>query len=480
MLAVTLLGLRAPTREVAIFVLGLVAIALTAWVLAGRNSGFAEAPAALQLPADTNRPAPASRRFLFLAAVSAAVGFAVAWWLVTWLTARGAYGSVPLGDLGLYRQYGRAALSGSVPYRDFAVVYPPLSLVPFIITSFITHESANRFAYRDAFEAVMLLAGLLMTVMVVNVAWSVSGQRRDVLIAASFVAVSPLLLGPTMQIRYDLWPAMLLAASMAAVLIGRNRIGFAILGLGILAKIYPAVAIPVLAIYVWRRHGRAEAVRGVLITAGVVALGVAPFLLLAADGTISAFARLVERPLEIETIGAALLVVAHNLTGLGIDTESSFGSVNLIGPLPAAIAIVQSTILVAGLLAAWISFGRGPAEARRLVVVVAASLCLFIAFGKVLSPQYVVWLIPAVAVLPGMGGRTAIVVLAGILLLTSVEWPGAYPDYVHFATGPTMLVVTRDLALCLLAAFLVAQTRRARRPGSIVDPVGSPLAAPVD
>ena len=55
---------------------------------------------------------------------------------------------------------------------------------------------------------------------------------------------APLALGSVILYRYDLWPAALAVAGLAAVLAGRERLGFASLGLGIAAKVFPAVLAP--------------------------------------------------------------------------------------------------------------------------------------------------------------------------------------------------------------------------------------------
>ena len=84
--------------------------------------------------------------------------------------------------------------------------------------------------------------------------------------------------------RYDLWPAFLTVAGLAAVLARRERLGFAALGLGIAAKAFPAVVIPPALAYVWRTRGRREALLCLGAAAAVVAVVVVPFLALAPHG----------------------------------------------------------------------------------------------------------------------------------------------------------------------------------------------------
>ena len=102
--------------------------------------------------------------------------------------------------------------------------------------------------------------------------------------ALCFFALAPLVLGSVILYRYDLWPAFLTVAGIAAVLARRERLGFAAIGLGIAAKAFPAVVIPPALAYVWRTRGRREALLCLGAAAAVVAVVVVPFLALAPHG----------------------------------------------------------------------------------------------------------------------------------------------------------------------------------------------------
>src|ERR1700726_437379 len=93
--------------------------------------------------------------FAFFLAISATVGFAAAWALVDWLAIHGAYGSTEhaLGSgIQVFRAYGDGGISGGLPYGDFVLDYPPVSLIAFSIPSMLAGPGANAVAYLTAFQ----------------------------------------------------------------------------------------------------------------------------------------------------------------------------------------------------------------------------------------------------------------------------------------------------------------------------------------
>src|SRR6185295_1122890 len=150
------------------------------------------------------------------------------------------------------------------------------------------------------------------------------------------------LIGPVILSHYDLWPAAITTASLAAVASGRLRIAAVVLALAIVAKIYPVVLLPLLLDLAWRRSGRREAVICAALVTVVSLLVVAPFLAVAPGGILQPVVDQVLRPLQIESLGAAILFVLHATAGTEVTIVSSFGSQNLDGQLPQVLAAVQS------------------------------------------------------------------------------------------------------------------------------------------
>ena len=74
-----------------------------------------------------------------------------------------------------------------------------------------------------------------------------------------------------------------------------------------------------------------------------------------------------------------------------------FGSFSMEGSVPDAVALAQTVLLVAALGYVWLLFARTERRASDLVAASAAAIGVVVLFGKVLSPQFLVWLVPLVA-----------------------------------------------------------------------------------
>jgi uncharacterized membrane protein len=397
-----------------------------------------------------------SRRETLAAAAALAV-FTLSWTLVH----ADRFTSKEISDLPVYQRYGDRMEDGDVPYADFRVEYPPGALPVFLVPSLLSDSEDG---YRRVFEALLFACGAAMLLLV---ALTLSQLRVDgprAWVALGLVAVSPLLLGAVVLTRFDLWPAVLVAASLAALAAGRDRLGAVVLGAAIAAKLYPVVLVPLLAAWLWKRGGRRHALVGLALAAAIPVASYLAFLVVEPYPVLLSIGRQLGRPLQIESLGAAVLVALHNVAGMPLGWASSHGSQNLTGDVASVAAVLLSLAQAAALGWLWIRFARGPAEPARLLRYSAAAVVVFVAFGKVLSPQFLIWLVPLVPLVLGRRGLRAAVVLAVALVLTQVWFPNRYWDYVYtFDQAASWAVLARDLALVALAVLLVWPIRATAR-----------------
>jgi hypothetical protein len=389
----------------------------------------------------------------------AATLVAVTLFLVGWgVLHRGFFADNAIVDTPTYERYGSAMDDGRVPYRDFAVEYPPGALPVFAIPALGDPSSET---FRVRFEALMAFFGQAMIVALAVALVALGASRRWLLGGLAFVALAPVLLGPVVLSRFDLWPAALTAAALCALVTGRFRLGHVALGAAAAAKLYPVVLAPLAVIYVWKREGRREALLCAGLMLAVVAVVFAPFVVVAPGGVWDSIWNQASRPLQIESLGASALLVAHHVVGTGVTMETSHGSQNLAGTAPDVLAVLQTLLQLAALVATWILFARGPASRERLLLATAAALVAFIALGKVLSPQFLIWLIPVIPLVAGRRGLIASALLATALILTQLWFPYRYWDLaLGFGTLESWLVLVRDLVLVTLLAAVIVPLRQ--------------------
>jgi hypothetical protein len=354
--------------------------------------------------------------------VAAAWVFLAAWVLVhRWFWAHGA-----IVDWPTYKAYGDQIRAGAVPYRDFAVEYPPGALPVFLGPSLVGGD------YATTFEWLMAACGVVLVLVV--------AAARPA--AAFFVALAPLLVGSLILSRFDLWPALLATAALVALQSDHHRLGWGLLGAAVAAKLWPLVLVPPALVWSYRRGQARSAWWG----AALAAAAFVPFLLVAPGGLWSSLSGQLSRPLQIESLGAAFVTTFGKPV-----VVTSHGSQNVVGHggIAAALSIAQALAL-AGL---WVAFARGPATGERLARYAAACACAFVAFDKVLSPQYLLWLIPLVPLVRGARGLVAGGLLAAAGVLTQVWFPQRYFDYAEqFRLAG--VVLARDLVLVALLAVL--------------------------
>ncbi len=378
-------------------------------------------------------------------------------------------GGPGIPDTPVYRHYGEDMAAGRVPYRDFGVEYPPGALLPFVVPALLT---STQTAYDSDFSLLVIVCLAVASALVVLSlgALRVPAGRIGFAVVAFWVGIG--LLGSFLMTRFDVYAATVTLAATSAILWRRRVLGPLLLGLAIATKIYPAVLLPLLAARAAREDGRREAVRAVGITLATVAVVYLPFLVVAPAGVSRSLSRQLGRPLQIESLGSSVLLALHHAFGMPLAWASGSGSQNLVGTV-ADVASAGTTILgVLALLLVWARFARGDAGSdERFVRYAAAAVVAFVAFGKVLSPQFLAWVVAAVVLVQGRRGLAAVGVVLAACALTRLWFPRTYWLLVkEFDPTASGLLFGRDLLLVTLFAILVVRAREPA-PGSSRSPV---------
>ena len=370
---------------------------------------------------------------------------------------------VQINDLNVYRGYSDLLAAGHKPYSSsFPLEYPPLALVPMWLAGLVGSGYGD---YETAFAVLMLLAALA-------VLWLTAGLARErATTAAWIVALAPLATGAVVRTHFDLVPLALLLAALLAFTRDRSTAGFALLGVGTMTKLFPALLVPVAAAWLVAAGRGGDAARGGAVFVAVVAVVSLPFL---GSGYVDAYRFQLDRPVQIESTPASVLfaVGGSHVTG-GPSVPDAYKSNGLVGGAADAVQTVFSVLLVAALVLVVALVVRGPPGERALLLGSLGVLLAFAALGKVLSPQFLVWLVPFAA-LTWVGGERALALLLALaVVLTQLEFPARYTLLVAERTSTILLVGLRNAVLLAALALTLARLAgsvRSRRPAWAATP----------
>jgi hypothetical protein len=410
------------------------------------------------------------------------VGLALGMLVVAFEVAVRPVGSIGGSDVTVYETYASKMLNGAMPYRDFRMEYPPGASLMFVLpaTRFVAGGSTEgatwsppNAAARRYYRAFTSLVVLLVATMVALTALTLRAMRRPtgtVLLSLTVVALSPLLIGQVLSERFDVWPAALTAAALAASVREHHRLGGVMLGLGAAAKIYPVLLLPVLVIVVIRQRGLREAILVAGAAVGAAFAVFLPFVIASFSGTWESVRVQFAGGLQIESLASSVLVmtghVAEKLSGLGLPSLSHYTThgaghglirIDLAGPGVVATKTIMNVLLAVVLCLLWVSLARSKRDPREdLLRYATATVAIVLVLGAVLSPQYVVWLVPLVSLVGGRRGAAAILSFVLAAALTNVWIPDKYFEYQGgLAAGPTSLLLARNLALLATALVLL-------------------------
>jgi hypothetical protein len=379
------------------------------------------------------------------------------------------YSAALFGDVRLYGAKVERMFQGELPYRDVAIEYPPGS-VPFTILPALAVGTGA--GYRLAFAVEMLAVDALGLYAATRLARVLDAGRRRIPLAWVF---GMLAVGPLLLLRFDLVPAVCVLLAVLFAAEGRPAAAAAALGYGTAAKLYPAVLAPLLVLGLVPALGWWRALRRT-VPAFLVgfAVTVGPALALSPSGTLGAVLYHVARGVQIESLWASAIGIAHVVAGLPARTVVGFGAYDLDSSVSGAAKTLSSVLtLVVLAAAAWLVWrrsrrgGLGPAD---WAGVMTLGVFAFVLPTRVLSPQYLVWLFaPMAGLAERRRGRRALWVLGTAALLSQVIFPFRYTQLRHLAAFDVGLLATRNLLLVWCCALVV----RALADGPDVDPAAS-------
>lgn len=360
-------------------------------------------------------------------------------------------------DMNVYADYGKQLLAGELPYRDFLVEYPPLSLPLFLLPGL---PGSGLVAYTALFGLEMLAVNAIPVYLIAREVQKNEGAARAVArlkwYTGFLAALSPLPVA-----RFDLAAAALGFWSAVAWFSGRSARGGMLAGLGALTKLFPAiVAGPAVLREAldWRRG------RGAAAFAATVALGLGGWAALSWNGLKEFAGYHMNRTLQVESLYAGLSMLVAKIAGAQISFSYDHKSYHLAAPWTSGLTALATPVQAAALLfVLWRCF-RDP-DRKDGIRYCAAAILAFVATSKILSPQFLLWPAPFIALLGGPAGRKARPLFLLACVLTTLVFPCLYFRLLEFELLPVFLLNARNLLLLALLGVLLfpGEERQGRR-----------------
>jgi hypothetical protein len=328
------------------------------------------------------------------------------------------------------------------PYRDFNVVYPPLALVyfkllgPASIGAFVRH---------------LIISNVVAQLLVVWMCFRGWGRRAG----WSYLALS-LPLMPFMYFHYDLWGVVFALGGL--LLLQRRHAGAAAASwvVGAFMKMWPAVLFPSLLAKGEKRAFVGGIVGGVAGATAWVAWGG-----LGAPGEVLTYGG--SRGWEFESAPGSLLRL---LTRGELRNE---GGALRLGAPPRIFGLLLTCVLVAAVVGTWVLVAQRGARPGVAEVVVIGSAMVF---STLLSAQFMIWVVPFVAIAAAEGAVRIERWTAAASAFTFLYWWLYDPNHAD-ALNVELAIAARNIAVI---GMLVVAAREllATRPSETAAVVEAP------
>ena len=309
-------------------------------------------------------------------------------------------GSEMASDPLQYRDRMEAIFDGAVPYVEADFEHLPVNLVPMAL-AWVAGGSRGDFAYWVVF-ALLMVAALYLLTESLAVIGSALGDGRT---ALRWLAIAGPLF-PLVIARND--PLVTVLAVLAARLwIERGRRGADVLLVGaVLAKGWPLV---MLADAWWRGRRRAALVIGAVSITMVGAVSLT-------DGFRETRAF---RGVHTESLAGGVLGLVRVVRGEGLGMISTAGARYLDAP-----GWMRAAGLLVGLALAAAALGalRADYSARRAFTLTGALVGAVLVMSPLLSPQFVLWILPFVALAADRPGVRLAFGVSGLSMVLIAYW----------------------------------------------------------
>jgi hypothetical protein len=368
-------------------------------------------------------------------------------------------------DIPIYERYSDYIFDGQTPYRDFLVEYPPLTLLIFIIPSLLAKVIGG---YAISFRLVMMGFDLGNIFLINKLAGNTAERPESTAFMSSLIYL--VLTGLAFQLLYDRFDIavtfMILLSIYFALIKDSWFAAYLAIWIAVMTKIFPVILIPLFgAMQVKIKRDKYKPI--VDVGLATLALMVLLFLswLIFGPWWKTMISYHGERGIQIESMYGMIASLA-TLLGVPYSINHDFGSFNIENSLTQYFASLSPFITLAAIIFGYYLFNgnlSASREKRRIKTLVSGIMLVltwFVIANKVISPQYLLWLYPFIAIYHTNGKNDIfpLICWAAMAALTTVLFPYLYPAMVMQKTDGVILLTARNLTLLLGAVFISLKT----------------------
>jgi hypothetical protein len=355
-----------------------------------------------------------------------------------------------VSDIPVYQGYSLRLSQGERPFTpSFEIEYPPLAVPLFRLPG----HAADPLAYQRWFTIDMGVLTLLTAAVTALAACRFWPRGGRAYVTAVLFPVSVALIGAIIVNRYDVAVALLIAAFILCLSAGWHTAVAFLLGMGFALKFTPAAMLPLVLIMA---GGPRRWLWPIVAFAAAAAAPFVPYLFSSPRGLWYVFQYHLERPLQIESVLGTPMMFGKLIGVMHAEWGHSHGSHILVAKGAGVAASASGALTLLAVFAVYLLIWRRRERLRATppdqAVAVLALILALMAFGKVLSPQYFIWTLPAWALvaardkwIAAFGGLT--------LLLTGIEFPALYWRMLDMHPESVAVLVARNVALVATLGF---------------------------
>lgn len=363
-------------------------------------------------------------------------------------------------DLKLYYASSLNVILGQFPYRDFPIEYPPLALLPMVLPQLLNFKRSlgiSGYAILFSIENALFSTVVALLLWQISSGWQSLQRSRLVVVSYGLLAI---ITAPVLLWRYDLFPALLTQLAFLGVIANRPSLAGIGIGLGIAAKLYPAILLPIFSLYYLVKREYSAFLRSLIASTVTACLVLLPFALVGSEGFFNFLSYHKLRGIQLETLPAGVILLAHKLGWTEVEVIFNYGAFHLVSPLADSVlkGLPLAFLLLFGLaiISCFHSFRMEQVKSGRvttesLAAYIVAVLLIFIATNKVFSAQYMIWLLPFAPLLRLRQQGLFMVICA----ITIVLYPFLYDQLSAIDTIPILLLNLRNVLIITLIFWLI-------------------------